>query len=91
MAHREPVGASLLGQAQFAESYGLWGAAMRATNTPRTPMRAGRIAFIFEPAYLGGTLFMGYPPAGCSPTRGASGGSSRSRTSAPRRRDEDDR
>jgi DNA polymerase len=43
------------------ESFGLWGAAMRAYTSPRVPQTAGRIAFLFEPAYFGGTLFMRLP------------------------------
>jgi DNA polymerase len=43
------------------ESYGLIGAAMRAYYAPRTPQKVGRVAFSYEPSYLGGTLFMRLP------------------------------
>ena len=43
------------------ESYGLMGAAMRAYQKPKSTQSAGRISFIFEPTYLGGTLFMRLP------------------------------
>jgi DNA polymerase len=56
-----PWAPTFWGRHNSQESYGLWGAAMRAYNTPREPMRAGRIAFIYEPAYLGGTLLMRLP------------------------------
>jgi DNA polymerase len=43
------------------ESFGLWGAAMSAWELPGQITTAGRIAFIFRPDYLGGTLFMALP------------------------------
>jgi DNA polymerase len=43
------------------ESFGLWGAAMSAWELPGRVTTAGRIAFIFRPDYLGGTLFMALP------------------------------
>jgi DNA polymerase len=43
------------------ESFGLWGAAMSAWELPGLITTAGRIAFIFHPDYLGGTLFMALP------------------------------
>jgi DNA polymerase len=43
------------------ESFGLWGAAMRAWETPSLITEAGRLAFIFRDDYLGGTLFMALP------------------------------
>jgi len=43
------------------ESYGLWGAAMSAIELPGRTTTAGRLAFIFHPDYLGGTLFMALP------------------------------
>jgi DNA polymerase len=43
------------------ESFGLWGAAMSAWELPGRITTAGRIAFVFRPDYLGGTLFMGLP------------------------------
>jgi hypothetical protein len=42
-------------------SFGLMGAAMRAYRKPRSEQIAGRIRFMFEPNYLGGTLFMMLP------------------------------
>jgi len=43
------------------ESFGLWGAAMSAWELPGQITTAGRIAFVFRPDYLGGTLFMALP------------------------------
>jgi DNA polymerase len=43
------------------ESFGLWGAAMSAWELPGRITTAGRIAFIFRPDYLGGSLFMALP------------------------------
>jgi DNA polymerase len=43
------------------ESYGLWGAAMRAWELPGTIATAGRIAFAYREDYLGGALFMALP------------------------------
>jgi DNA polymerase len=43
------------------ESFGLWGAAMSAWETPGLVTTAGRIAFIYHPDYLGGALFMALP------------------------------
>jgi DNA polymerase len=43
------------------ESYGLWGAAMSAIEVPGMATTAGRVAFVFHPEYLGGTLFMALP------------------------------
>jgi DNA polymerase bacteriophage-type len=43
------------------ESFGLWGAAMRAWEIPGQITAAGRIAFIYREDYLGGTLFMALP------------------------------
>jgi DNA polymerase len=43
------------------ESYGLWGAAMQAWETPGTITTAGRIAFTYRDDYLGGSLFMALP------------------------------
>jgi DNA polymerase len=42
-------------------SYGLWGAANSAIEDPDTPYEAGRVAFVYDPAYLGGTLFCALP------------------------------
>jgi DNA polymerase len=43
------------------ESFGLWGAAMSAWETPGLITEAGRLAFIYRDDYLGGTLFMALP------------------------------
>ena len=43
------------------ESFGLWGAAMRAWEIPSQITTAGRIAFVYREDYLGGTLFMALP------------------------------
>jgi DNA polymerase len=43
------------------ESFGLWGAAMRAWEIPGEITTAGRIAFAYRDDYLGGTLFMALP------------------------------
>jgi DNA polymerase len=43
------------------ESYGLWGAAMRAWEIPGQITTAGRIAFTYRDDYLGGSLFMALP------------------------------
>jgi len=45
----------------YSESYGLWGAAMSAIETPGLITRVGRVAFMFHPDYLGGALFMELP------------------------------
>jgi hypothetical protein len=43
------------------ESFGLWGAALRAWEMPGEIATAGRIAFIYHADYLGGALFMALP------------------------------
>ena len=43
------------------ESFGLWGAAMSAWETPGLITTAGRIAFVYRDDYLGGALFMALP------------------------------
>ena len=43
------------------ESFGLWGAAMRAWDIPGEITTAGRIAFVYREDYLGGSLFMALP------------------------------
>jgi DNA polymerase len=43
------------------ESFGLWGAAMRAWELPGQITTAGRIAFLYRENYLGGALFMALP------------------------------
>ncbi len=42
-------------------SYGLWGAANSAIEHPDTPYEAGRVAFVYDPAYMGGSLFCALP------------------------------
>jgi DNA polymerase len=43
------------------DSFGLWGAAMTAWETPGQTTTAGRIAFVYHPEYLGGALLMALP------------------------------
>jgi DNA polymerase len=43
------------------ESFGLWGAAIRAWEIPGQITTAGRIAFVYREDYLGGALFMALP------------------------------
>lgn len=43
------------------ESSGLWGAANQAIENPDTPYEAGRVVFVYDRAYLGGTLFCALP------------------------------
>lgn len=43
------------------ESYGIWGAANSAIENPNTPYEAGRVAYVYDPDYLGGTLFCALP------------------------------
>ena len=43
------------------ESYGLWGAAMRAWELPGQVTTAGRLAFVYREDYPGGALFMALP------------------------------
>ena len=42
-------------------SYGLWGAANSAIENPDDICTAGRVAFVYDRSYLGGTLFMALP------------------------------
>lgn len=42
-------------------SYGLWGAALSALDDPNTIYEAGRVAYVYDPDYLGGTLFCALP------------------------------
>lgn len=42
-------------------SYGLWGAVNSAIENPETPFAAGRVAYVFDRHYLGGTLFCALP------------------------------
>jgi len=43
------------------QATGLWGAALMACRDPGTIYPAGRVAYIFDPTYLGGTLFCALP------------------------------
>ena len=43
------------------ESFGLWGAAMRAWEAPGEITTAGRLAFVYREDYLGGSLFVALP------------------------------
>lgn len=43
------------------ESFGLWGAICNAVEQPDTAFEAGRVAYVFDRTYLGGTLFCGLP------------------------------
>jgi DNA polymerase len=56
-----PWAAAFWGAHRDGESYGLWGAAMRAWELPGTITSAGRIAFVYRTDYLGGSLFMALP------------------------------
>lgn len=42
-------------------SYGLWGACNSAIESPNTIFTAGRVAYVYDPDYLGGTLFCALP------------------------------
>lgn len=42
-------------------SYGLWGAVNSAMEQPNTIHSAGRVAFVYDPTYLGGSLFCALP------------------------------
>jgi DNA polymerase len=42
-------------------SSGLWGAANSAIEQPDCAFEAGRVAFVYDRSYLGGTLFMALP------------------------------
>lgn len=43
------------------ESYGLWGAISQAVESPGLAVTAGRVAYMFDRSYMGGTLFCGLP------------------------------
>lgn len=43
------------------ESSGLWGAVHMALRNPGTPYTAGRVAYVYDPSYLSGTLFCALP------------------------------
>lgn len=51
----------LWGAYRDGESFGLWGAAMSAWETPGRVTTAGRVAFTYHTDYLGGSLFMALP------------------------------
>jgi DNA polymerase len=42
-------------------SRGLWGAINRALEEPNTAFTAGRVAYVYDPTYLGGTVFCALP------------------------------
>lgn len=42
-------------------SFGIWGAVNSALESPETVFAAGRVAYVFDPNYLGGTLFCALP------------------------------
>lgn len=52
---------SFWGKHNRNESTGLWGAACSALESPDTIRTAGRIAFVYDKGYLGGTLFCALP------------------------------
>jgi hypothetical protein len=39
------------------QSYGIWGAVNSAIENPETPYEAGRVIYVYDPSYLGGSLF----------------------------------
>lgn len=43
------------------ESYGIWGAICNAIENPDSIYEAGRVAYVFDRTYLGGTLFCALP------------------------------
>lgn len=49
------------GRHSTKESYGLWGAACSAVENPGDAYSAGRITFVYDQAYMRGTLFMVLP------------------------------
>jgi len=51
-------------------SYGLWGAANRALENPRSEQRAGRITYVFLPEVHRGTLYCELPSGRCLAYRG---------------------
>jgi DNA polymerase len=52
------------------ESYGLWGAANRALEQPKITQHIGRLAYVYHPQVLGGTLFCELPSGRCIAYRG---------------------
>ena len=57
----KPWAREFWGAHRDGESFGVWGAAMRAWELPGEITTAGRLAFIYREDYLGGTLFMALP------------------------------
>lgn len=49
------------GQHNKHGSYGLWGAACSALEDPGTVYEIGRVAYVFDKSYMGGTLFCALP------------------------------
>jgi hypothetical protein len=49
------------GRHHEGESFGLWGAALSAWESPGLITTAGRVAFVYRDDYLGGALFMALP------------------------------
>lgn len=49
------------GKHNSTESYGLWGAACSAVENPGQAYTAGRVAYVFDPDYLSGSLFCALP------------------------------
>ena len=43
------------------ESFGLWGAALTAWEQPGRIITEGKLGFLYDPTYLGGSLFMALP------------------------------
>jgi DNA polymerase len=56
-----PWAKAFWGANRDGESFGLWGAAMRAWEIPGQITTAGRIAFTYREDYLGGVVFMALP------------------------------
>jgi DNA polymerase bacteriophage-type len=56
-----PWASEFWGAHRYEESFGLWGAAMRAWELPGQITAAGRTAFVYREDYLDGTLFMALP------------------------------
>jgi DNA polymerase len=56
-----PWARELWGAHRNGESFGLWGAAMQAWESPGLTTTAGRLAFLYRDDYLGGSLFAALP------------------------------
>jgi DNA polymerase len=56
-----PWARELWGAHREGESFGLWGAAMTAWESPGLITTAGRTAFVYREDYLGGSLFAALP------------------------------